>query len=297
MKLARLMTIVALAAAVGIAVLIYGPAGEAADEKAGNLVSARVDKGPNLDGKADDPAWAKAKALEIEAKRPLPPNVGASVKVTLKSVHTDSEIYFLAVWDDPTEDITHKTWVWNKEKKAYEEGADREDMFSLVFEHTGSFTTDMLAGVESTWDVWHWKAFRTNPQGFAMDKLHRYMLSKPEGKAKEYKAKNDKPLWISRPEDAGDTVEVRVPAPTEYKTDRVPQYVPGKPTGSAADVKAKGAWAGKKWTLELGRKLNTGHKDDTAFDTGRTYKMALAVFDKTGDMDKGSGVIELSFGK
>ena len=46
-----------------------------------------------------------------------------------------------------------------------ENAKDREDMFSPAFEHTGTFVPNMLAPVEAVWDVWHWKAFRTNPQG------------------------------------------------------------------------------------------------------------------------------------
>ncbi len=67
--------------------------------------------------------------------------------------------------------------------------------------------------------------------------------------------------------------------------------------GSAADVRAKGAWAAGKWTLEFARKLDTGNPDDTRFDIARAYKFAVGVHNDTGDMDKATGVIELSFGK
>jgi hypothetical protein len=73
--------------------------------------------------------------------------------------------------------------------------------------------------------------------------------------------------------------------------------LPGTPTGSAADVQAKGAWADGKWTLELARKMNIDHGDDTEFDTSRSYKFAVGVQNDTGDMDKASGVIELRFAK
>ena len=66
-------------------------------------------------------------------------------------------------------------------------------------------------------------------------------------------------------------------------------------TTNATAVKAKGAWSGGKWTLELARRLSTGQSDDTPFDPAKTCKMALAVFDQTGNMDKASPVIELSF--
>jgi hypothetical protein len=261
------------------------------------LTSSRVAKGPSLDGKADDEAWKSAKAAELEAIGVMERSKGTSTKVWMRSVHTDTHIYFLVIWDDATEDVSHKTWTWNAATKTYEEGKDREDMFALAFEHTGPFTGDMLSGEESVWDIWHWKAFRTNPHGYAMDKTHRHTLEKPAGKANSHQAKNGKAIWIGRPEDAGDTVEKKQPAPTENKGEKVPQFVAGEPSGSASDVRAKGAWAEKKWTLELERKLNTGNSDDTAFDPAKIYKMALSAFDHTGDMDKATGVIELNFAK
>lgn len=259
------------------------------------LVSVRVAKAPTVDGKADDEAWQAATPLEVVAKRVMEPNIGMSTRVSVRSVHTDTHMYFLVSWEDATEHLSHKTWVWNAEKKTYEEGSDREDIFALAFEHTGAFTADMLSGDEAVWDVWHWKAFRTNPQGYAMDKTHRYTREKPAGRANSYPARNGVTIWISRPEDAGDSVEKRQAAPTTFQGDRVPQYVPGTPSGSAADVRAKGAWAQNRWTLEFERRLNTGHPDDTAFDLTRSSKMAVAAFDQTGDMDKASGIIELTF--
>lgn len=262
---------------------------------AGQLVSVRVARAPELDGKVGDAVWRSAPELKLVARRVMEPNIGASTNISIRSVHTDTDIYVLVVWDDSAPDLSHKSWVWNADKKGYEEGKDREDMFSLAFEHTGKFVPDMLAPVEAVWDVWHWKAFRTNPQGYAMDKTHRYIREKPQGKANEHRAHDGKPIWIARPEDGGDTVEKKQEALKEKKGNQVPQYVPGTPTESAADVRAKGRWAEGRWTLELGRKLNTRHKDDTAFDPSRTYKMALGAFDRTGDMDKASGEIELVF--
>lgn len=234
--------------------------------------------------------------LVVVTRRPLPPDAGSSVEVELRSVHTVTHVYFAVTWKDATRDESHKSWTWNAQTKAYEEGADREDMLALAFEHTGPFEADMFAPVEATWDVWHWKAARTNPQGFAMDKTHRYSRTDPGGKSKRYDARDGKPVFIARPEDAGDSVEKKEPAPERRTKDRLPQYRPGKPTGSAADVRAKGLWVDGRWTLELERKLNTGHPDDTSFDPTRKYKMAIATFDRTGEMDRGSGVLELVFG-
>ncbi|MCI0642812.1 MAG: ethylbenzene dehydrogenase-related protein [Gemmataceae bacterium] len=269
----------------------------AGDEKSAKLISARAETAPTLDGSDNDGVWTNAKAVEVVAKRVMPGKEG-STRVSIKSVYTDTEVFFLFRWEDTSkDDASHKTWVWNKETKKYEDGPDREDAFAIAFEFKGPFNMDMLAGVESEWDVWHWKAFRTNPQGFAMDRRHIYTLAKPEFKAKEYKAKNGKKVWIARPEDAGDTVEKKHAAPTEFKGDKVPQYSAGSPTKSAADVRAKGAWAKGHWTLEMSRKLDTGFKDDVVFSREKTLKMAVAPFQKTGDMDMASGVIELSFSR
>ncbi len=256
------------------------------------LVSAEVADAPTLDGVASDEGWKAAAPLQVQATRPLPPDKGASVSVEVRSVHTDTDVYFLVTWADATESVSHKTWIWTD---SYEQGDDREDMFALAFEHTGPFDADMLSGTEAVWDVWHWKALRTNPQGYATDKTHHYTRTKPEGKAKSYEASNGEDVWIARPEDAGDSVEKKQPAPFDFVGERVVQYLPGQPSDSAADVRAKGRWSSGVWTLEFSRRLDTGHPDDTAFELGRRYKMALAAFDHTGDMDKASEVIELSF--
>lgn len=276
--------------------LLAASGAQGADD-AGTLTAARVGEPAELDGKADDQAWALARPLKLVAKRVLPPNLDSSAEVELRAVHTATHLYILARWRDATQDVSHKSWMWSSSKSAYEEGKDREDMFAVAFEHTGEFTADMLSSHDAVWDVWHWKAFRTNPQGYAMDKTHRYYALLPQGKAAEHKARNGAKVWISRPEDQGDSAERAVPAPSERQGDQVPQYVRNVPSASAADVRAKGAWADGWWTLELSRKLDTGYEDDTAVDPAKRYRMGVAAFDRTGDMDKASGLIVLDFAK
>jgi hypothetical protein len=285
----------AAALAIGVGCAAAFPQSSPGVQKVEQLTSLVVEEAPNVDGKADDPVWVRAPKLSLEAERKLEPNLGAKTRVSLQSVHTSSKIFFLVTWEDDSESTEHKPWVWNAGKSLYEEGPQREDMCALAFEHTGAFTADMFSPEEAAWDVWHWKAGRTNPQGFAMDKLHCYTRTQPEGKAKQYDARDGKPLWIARPEDAGDTVEVKTPAPAEFAGEKVAQYAPGKPAGSTADVLAKGTWKDGRWTLELVRSLETGQGDDTRFDPARSYRMAAAVFDHTGDMDKATGPIELIF--
>lgn len=260
------------------------------------LVAIRTTEAPSLDGRADDPAWRDAPAVTVTARGVMPQTGGTATDVTLRAAYSDTHLYLLAVWTDATrDDLGHRTWVWEPGKQVYVEGPDREDMFAVAFEHTGEFVPDMLAGVEAVWDVWHWKAFRTNPQGHAMDKTHRYTNTQPTGSANRHTGNDGRDTWIARPQDAGDSIEVQHPAPTAFAGDRVPRYTAGRPTDSAADVRAKGDWADGRWTLEFARRLTTGHADDTAFDPTRTYRMAVSTHDRSGDMDKASHVVLLRF--
>ena len=77
----------------------------------------------------------------------------------------------------------------------------------------------------------------------------------------------------------------------------ITQYIPNTPSGSTANVKAKGRWENGRWNLEFARKLDTNYPDDTAFDIQKDYKMGLAPFDHTGDMDMASGKFKLRFKK
>ncbi len=289
----KVSTYAAVLGALGCAAAF--PQASTTGQRVDQLFSLAVEAAPAIDGKTDDSAWGNAPRLSLEAERKLEPNVGAKTKVSLQSVHTDSTIFFLVTWEDNSERTEHKPWIWNAAKSLYEEGPQREDMCALAFEHTGAFTADMFSPDDAVWDVWHWKAARTNPQGFAMDKLHRYARTQPEGKAKQYDARDGKPVWIARPEDSGASVEVKQAAPTAFAGDKIPQYIAGTPAASTADVRAKGSWKDGRWTLELARSLDTAHADDTRFDLARTYRMAAAVFDHTGDMDKATGPIELVF--
>lgn len=251
---------------------------------------------PVIDGSGNDEAWKAATALNVTLIGVWGPNMGKSLKATIKSVHTGSHVAFLVRWEDATRnDKTHKPWVWNAEKRTYEQGKEEEDSVALAFEHTGPFTADMLSPVNAVWDLWTWKSTRSDPVGYALDKTHRFSTTKPEGKAKEYPSRAGTPIWIQRPDDSGESAPKSLSAPLEYSGDMVSAYAKTEPSGSGADIRAKGKWENGYWTVELLRKLNTGHPDDTAFDPARTYSMAVAAQDGTGSMDRASAVIRLRF--
>lgn len=291
--------ILTMLAALGIATTFAQPA--YADPQSGRdvfpeLMARYVKTKPIIDGAGKDDAWKLAKPLNLEVTGVWGPAIGTSAKVTIKAVYTDSHIAFLVSWDDATrDDRMHKPWVWVAEKKTYEQGKEQEDAVALAFELNGPFTADMLSSVDAAWDLWTWKATRSDPVGYALDKTHRYSTTQPAGKAKEYKSRTGTPIWIQRPDDAGTSTQTSLPAPTEYRADKMPAYLIGEPSGSAADVRAKGKWEQGRWTVEFMRKLDTGHADDTVFETKKTYAIAVAVQDRTGDMDKASSVIRLGF--
>lgn len=255
----------------------------AMQDKPIDIVAASVEKAPALDGVADDDAWKSAAEVKITLWKPHDPN--DKKEALLRACRTAGEIHILLVWKDDTKDVRHNPFVWSKEKGAYEEIELPEDVASLGFELEGEFDADMLAGKESRWDVWHWKAARTNPVGCAMDKSHQYSRSNLGGKSKKFMGNDGKPVWIARPEDEGRSATKRVDKPARHEGDEVAQFVAQEPDGSAADVRAKGAWKDKTWTLELSRKLRTGQKDDTQFEAGKSYGFTLAIFDHEEHMD------------
>jgi Ethylbenzene dehydrogenase/Carbohydrate family 9 binding domain-like len=59
---------------------------------------------------------------------------------------------------------------------------------------------------------------------------------------------------------------------------RIPGWILSAPGGpSYNDVKAKGVWLNGVWTVELMRKLNTGHNDDVQFDTTKGYYFDMYI--------------------
>jgi hypothetical protein len=233
---------------------------------------------PAIDGKFDD--WAKAKEWTIKIDKPGEIEK-PSKEMWLKVVHDGQSVAFLLIWADETKHDKHQEWVWKEDDGEYKMNDEQlEDACSLAFALEGKFEVDMLAGIESKWDVWEWGAYRTS-LGFAKDKWHIYSKERPAvGKPKQFSDRNEKPIYLARPDDAGTPPMKKVEAPTEKKAATIPVWIPEKPTGSCADVEARGAWADNKWRVEFKRKLNTGNKDDTAFDLSKPVEFATAIFDQ-----------------
>lgn len=320
MKAVSAVTVVV--AVLGLGLLWSGSAGAA--EKF-DLSARKVAKGPKIDGKIDK-QWNKAKRSKIV--------IPGKFTVEAKALYTPSDIYFLFRWPDKTKSLNrvyvYKNGGWKKKKGS-------EDRFNLLWnvnnsikgfqekgckvachekkDEEGSMGTN---GPSEIGDLWHWKAQRTNPAGYADDQhlVHELKQSGHEltgrrsdkksggGYAKNWDKAKNRPLFTFARGKGGPilfkAMAKAVGDATSFKAGMVvPREVLEKPGGSRGDVAAKGIWKKGKWTLELKRARNTGHDDDIQFDDpGATYYFGLSVHNNSGeDNHATSGVVRLKFKK
>lgn len=149
------------------------------------LVSAKVAQSPAIDGQVDD-LWAKATAIRI----PVGGGGGASTTtVVLKSVYTDTDIYFLVQYTDPTDSVRRQPWQKQNDStwKQLPGSTFYEDKVAQIwninitgFTSMGCFATchSEEAGPSGKnfgnkyaplpgelGDIWHWKRVRGNDIG------------------------------------------------------------------------------------------------------------------------------------
>ena len=293
-----------------------------AKAKPGDLVltSKKVKSAPSDAGSSE---WNQAK----EAKMVLTGAgkfEGKNIELKTKSVYTKDEILFRLEWPDNDKSMQKNAWKfsggkWNKIKA-------NEDRLGLVFEinRIDKFATKGCAVMchnesknEKDWyyavssakekaDMWHWKAVRSNPVGYAEDGYVAFNATKEPEKGRKRdagsgtKAKNNRtkdksgPAYMQDPSKSASipgtllvAQAVEIKNHTGFKDgDEIPGYMLQTSwKDSFADVKAKGAWQNGKWTVMMSRKLNTGYDDDTQFNTRKKYPFSLAVFDNSGEHD------------
>ena len=231
---------------------------------------------PVVDGVADDAAWSGATWLRTTLTGP-----DGTHDARVAAVVSGGRVFLAVRWTDATEDRVHKAWKPGESK--WVSGPEREDVLAVGFPISGEFTGDMTSPLDCVWDVWHWKAARTDGAGFAMDKRHVNTMTDPGGRRHVEKLSDGRSLYITRPEDAGRSATRSIPAPSPAAAiTTAPQFEAQEPDGSAADVRARGAWKDGWWTVEFSRALDTGHADDAPF-TGDAIAFALAVLDHAED--------------
>ena len=248
------------------------------------VAAKKILKAPVIDGNDQD--WTDIKAVAVRVAPAVNSdnkNHTGTIDVTIKAANDGENIYFLVQWPDDTKDDTHKVMIWNSDVEMYEAGNDLEDRLALGIDMGGDFTGCMLGGTEYKADIWHWKAFRSQTAGIAHDKMHIVSFQQMPMAKKHASRDGKKEVWIARPSDAGDKL-YKSQRLIDKKADREPKYlVTPSPQGSIADVKTGAVWADSTWTLEIKRKLSTGHVDDVVFVPGEKYKASVAVFNHTGD--------------
>lgn len=315
-----------------VALLIGGlqfTTGEATGVSKETLTALRTKSAP---AGLDDAVWEKAKRLIVpfEGKERF---AGKKASVTTKAVYTDDSIYFLFKWKDPTLSVTKGAWKYDGSKWSHQKS--NEDRIALLFEinrinnyatkgcaivchvpqgassaKDGKFGTSTAAEMG---DLWHWKAARSDPAGFA-DDTWLTKISEKKGGRKSDKGKGgdqknmtddkSKPKFMLAP---GKTFAkhgillashaVEITNYSDFKVGDVLTYrMPKTPSGSRGDIKAVSRYADGGWTVMLYRKLDTGNEDDTAFNPRKKYNFTMALFDDSGDEDSyDSEVITLSF--
>jgi hypothetical protein len=279
----------------------------------------------------DDSIWAKAKAVEIpfEGKEKF---AGKKTSVTTKAVYTKDDIYFLFTWKDANKSVTKGAWKYDGRNWSHQKG--NEDRISLLFEinrinnfatkgcaivcHVPQGATNAKDGKFGTTsaaekgDLWHWKAARSDPVGFADDtwltkigeeKGGRKSDAGKGGDQKNMTEDKSKPKYMLDPGKqlakgvliASHAVEIN-----DYSVfkagDTITYRMPKTAEGSRADIKAVSRYANGRWTVMLYRKLVTDNDDDVFFNPRKKYNFAMALFDDSGDENSyDSEVITLGF--
>jgi hypothetical protein len=231
---------------------------------------------PQLDGQVD-PLWATAQPLSVPVREAL--GGDNPQEVVLRALHTDDALYVLAQWPDATASELRDPYVWNATSSAYDKPTLADDQFALEFPLEGEFAVNMLSsGVSFITDVWHWKAGRSNLAGWVDDKRHIISQTPVDG-AMPYQMGGRAVIYIARPMDAGAQSYVAVDVPEARIADLVSSYAASQPDGSQADIRGKGLHDGKGWTLEMGRRFNTGYADDVVLDSSGEIFCAIAILD------------------
>lgn len=275
------------------------------------ITAKKVSKDP---ADINSPEWASAKETTII-------NEGASggpfekkkLEVKVKAVYTKGgNISVLISWPDSDQSVTKEAWKFSNGKWERQKGDEDKVAFNWEIKRIKNFATKGCAVVchseaknQEDWkyhtetatergDMWIWKAYSTNPLGYAEDGYVDDDARKADsgtGKARKNEAADKKkPKFMQDPAKKatlpgylldGEIVEIK--DYSKFKNgDIVPSWILSKFSGSMSDVKANAKWANGRWTVMLQRKLETGDREnDVQFDTRRDYNVGIAVFNNS----------------
>jgi hypothetical protein len=271
----------------------------------------------------DDAIWQKIKVIEVPVKgREILNETNGFVSI--QAAYTDDDVYFRFRWKDATQSVIKQSWQFSGSEWIHMEG--NEDRIALLFEITRieKFATRGCAVTchspadipKEKWrfatqtdvekgDLWHWKAARSAPYGYA-DDAWLAVAGNPSGSYRETGRRKDfgaggdmknedkdglRPIYMQdpskRPAIPGTLLFEQAIKINDYKKfnagDIIPYRLLIKPDGSRFDVKAESHYSDGFWNVMLNRKLDTGHEDDVVFNLFKRYSFAMAIFDNSGD--------------
>lgn len=239
-----------------------------------SLSCPQVQKPPTVDGDPTDNSWSHAKSVSIR-------DAVAGIDHVVRCVRTDEYIYILASFPDATENRQHKTQIWDEAGSRYRIGPKRED--TLIFKWSmepGDIDLSLESDDPYKADIWYWKSFRTDSQGYADDK-HQIYSAEPMSRAKKMISSSGHRFYLSRRGDTGRSA-YRSMTYASKQGEEVTGYELRQPTGSRADVVAKALWQSGTWHVEFSRKLVTGHPDDVQFVSGRQFQFGVSRYEIAG---------------
>lgn len=257
-----------------------------------------------LDGDDSEAAWDVADSLALSDVD------GSGVDVTLKALHDDNYLYMYATWTDATESNTRSGWSYNG--ATWTNVGGNEDRMNFAWSIGGA---DIVCGHDPSgddttvlFDVWHWKASRTGPAGWADDKYwdgtgrlsdartaggysensvvaqsggngSTITLALGNSSAVAVFSNDDRPFWNATGGEISWSGGVNATPLTNF----IPGYNTTLPTGSRGDVHTGSQYDGSAWHVEYSRALDTGNNDDIPFTVGSTFTFYLSLHDNAGD--------------
>jgi hypothetical protein len=281
-----------------------------------------------------DTLWDRAKGVSVKltGKGTF---TGKKTGLTVRAVYTDEEIYFRLRWKDRSRSVTLGSWRYDGQEWSRQKG--KEDQIALLFEisRINNFASQGCAAVchipqgvmdvkdakfgtstaAQKADLWHWKAARSDPAGFADDSWLTVIGDEIGGRKsdggrggckKNITEDKTKPKYMLGPGKqlvkrnillAFDAEEI-----DDYSVfksgDTITYCMPRIPFGSRADIKASSRHRRNRrgWAVMLARKIDTQRGDDVAFDPRKQYYFAMALFSDSSHANSyDSGVLVLRF--
>jgi hypothetical protein len=235
---------------------------------------------------------------------------------TLYAMDDGEYFYLAATWPDATESIDKKQWFFDG---ATWTQSENEDRFGIIFDMglndpDGVSCVTMCHGdglMRTNFgfvDVWHWKAYRSNPMGVADDKRWETDDRHSDSGTSSYSDNgpvNNMPGFMAI-SDPGANVDFIVESAslgnfdpygimsstfaesTTFDTtatfsngDVVPGYVLRTSSGDRGNVMAAGKWDSGVWTVEF-KRTNSGSDYDFTVPIGGTVDFTHEIFDNTG---------------